>query len=99
MADDKHGDDAHAQPHFETPEHEKTWIDHPKNVTKIVYALYAVCALLIVIDPFVHKHSPFAIEHTWAFYAVYGFVACVGLVLASKMLRKILIKPEDYYDR
>ena len=46
-----------------------------------------------------HKHGPFAIEHVWGFYAIYGFVACVGLVLAAKLLRVILMKPEDYYDR
>ena len=85
--------------HFQTPPHERTWIDDPKNVDRIVYALYAVCALLVVIDPFVHKHGPFAIEHVWGFYAIYGFVACVGLVLAAKLLRVILMKPEDYYDR
>ncbi len=98
MADDKHGDDAHHH-HFVTPEHERTWIDDPKNVDRIVYALYAVCALLVVIDPFVHKHGPFEIEHYWGFYAFYGFVACVGLVIAAKMLRVILMKPEDYYDQ
>jgi hypothetical protein len=95
MADNANGD----HPHFETPAHERTWIDEPKNVDRIVYALYGLCVLLIVIDPFVHKHSPFSIEHYWGFYAFYGFVACVGLVLTAKMLRKILIKPEDYYDR
>lgn len=85
--------------HFETPPHERTWIDDPKNVDRIVYALYALCALLVVIDPFVHKHGPFTIEHIWGFYAFYGFVACVGLVLAAKLLRVILMKPEDYYDQ
>ncbi len=88
----------HQHHHFETPPEERTWIDEPKNVDRIVYALYAVCALLIVIDPFVHKHGPFDIEHWWGFYAIYGFVACVGLVLVAKWLRTILIQPENYYD-
>lgn len=95
MADKNNGD----HEHFVTPEHERTWIDDPKNVDRIVYALYAVCALLVVIDPFVHKHGPFAIEHVWGFYAFYGFVACVGLVLAAKWLRTILMRSEDYYDQ
>ena len=95
MADSDNGD----HKHFETPEHERTWIDYPKNVDRIVYTLYGVCVLLIVIDPFVHKHSPFAIEHAWGFYAFYGFIACVGLVLTSKWLRTILMRPEDYYDK
>ncbi|MGI9421796.1 MAG: hypothetical protein ACR2PA_01225, partial [Hyphomicrobiaceae bacterium] len=95
MADNANGD----HPHFETPPHERTWIDDPKNVDRIVFGLYGLCALLIVIDPFVHKHGPFAIEHFWGFYAFYGFVACVGLVLAAKWLRTILMRSEDYYDQ
>ncbi len=88
----------HEHPHFETPMHERTWIDDPKNVDRIVRWLYAVCALLVVIDIFVPKHGPFAIEHWFGFYAFYGFIACVGLVIAAKGLRVILMKPEDYYD-
>ena len=95
MADDNKSE----HHHFETPPHERTWIDDPKNVDRIVYALYGICALLVAIDPFVHKHGPFEIEHFIGFYAIYGFVACVGLVVAAKLLRVILMKPEDYYDR
>ena len=84
--------------HFVTPEHERTWIDDPKNVNRIVYALYAVCAFLILIDPLVHKHGKFEIEHYFGFYGFYGFVGCVFLVLAAKALRIVLMRPEDYYD-
>ena len=58
-----------------------------------------LCALLLVIDPFVHKHGPFKIEHIWGFYGIFGFVACVAVVLIAKQLRKVLMRPEDYYDR
>ena len=74
------------------------WLDDLRNVDKIVYALYATCGLLLVIDPFVHKHGPFAIEHWFGFYGIFGFVACVALVLAAKQLRRILMRSEDYYD-
>ena len=74
------------------------WLDDLRNVDKIVYALYVTCGLLLVIDPFVHKHGPFAIEHWFGFYGIFGFVACVALVLAAKQLRRILMRPEDYYD-
>ena len=96
MTNDKDGSDSHT--HFVAPEHERTWIDYPKNVDKIVYALYALCVFLLVIDPFVHKHGPFAIIYIWGFYAFYGFIACVGLVIAAKWLRVIVMRPEDYYD-
>ena len=91
MADNEH-------PHFETPPHERTWIDNPKNVDFIVYALYAICAALVIVDIWVPKHGPFAVEHWFGFYAFYGFIACVGLVVAAKGLRTILMRSEDYYD-
>ena len=75
------------------------WLERPATVQRIVYALYAISAALILIDPFIHKHGPFAIEHVWGFYAIYGFVGCVFLVLAAKAMRRILMRPEDYYDR
>lgn len=75
------------------------WLDDPKNVNKIVYGLYGLCALLLVIDPFIHKHGPFAIEHWWGFYGIYSLVGCVFLVLGAKEMRKILMRDEDYYER
>jgi hypothetical protein len=32
------------------------------------------------------------------FYALFGFVACVTLVLIAKQMRKILKRKADYYD-
>lgn len=75
------------------------WLDDRRNVDKIVYGLYAVCAGLLLIDPLVHKHGPFEIEHLWGFYGIYGFVGCVFLVLAAKVLRLIVMRSENYYDR
>ena len=75
------------------------WLDDRRNVDRLVYAIYAVCAGLLLVDPLIHKHGPFAIEHWWGFYGIYGFVACVGLVLAAKEMRRVVMRPEDYYDR
>ena len=75
------------------------WLDDKRNVDKIVYAVYGVSAFLILIDVFVEKHGPFAIEHLFGFYGFYGFVGCVFLVLAAKELRRLVMRSEDYYDR
>ena len=61
--------------------------------------LYLACALLLAADLFIHRHVIHAWESLWGFYAFYGFVACIALVLLAKQLRKILKRPEDYYDR
>jgi len=74
------------------------WLDDHRNVDRLVHVFYVVCALLIVIDVFVPKHGPFATEHAFGFYGFFGFVACVALVLIAKQLRRILKRPEDYYD-
>lgn len=78
---------------------EKTyWLDQPRNVDKIVYALCAICAVLVLLDLFYHKHTHFAFENWFGFFAWYGFIMCVALVLAAKGMRVFLKRDEDYYD-
>lgn len=79
--------------------HDQHWLERPKTVDAIVKGVYAISALLFLIDVFVPKHGPFAIEHFFGFYAIYGFVGCVFLVIAAKGMRKLLMRSEDYYDR
>jgi hypothetical protein len=75
------------------------WLDDRKNVNKIIYGLYAVCAVVGLIDLLPYKHHlHFSFEYWFGFSSIYGFVACVSLVLAAKQLRKIVMRPEDYYD-
>lgn len=73
--------------------------DKPENVRRLLRLLYLACALLLAADLFIHRHVIHAWESFWGFYAGYGFVACVALVLLAKQLRKIVKRPEDYYDR
>ncbi len=79
-------------------EERRYWLDDPKNVNKIVYTLYAVCALLVLLDLTYHKHGHYGFEEWIGFHGWYGFVSCVLLVLAAKVLRVILKREEDYYD-
>ena len=65
---------------------------------KLLFALYAACALLFAADLFYHKHAVLDFEGWFGFYGVYGFVACVALVLAARELRKLVSRPLDYYD-
>jgi len=77
----------------------KYWLDDHRNVDRLVRWFYGVCAALILIDVFVPKHGPFALEHVFGFYGFFGFVACVALVLTAKQMRRVIKRPEDYYDR
>jgi hypothetical protein len=73
--------------------------DKPENIKRLLGILYLCCALLLVADLFIRRHVTHAWESLWGFYALFGFLACVVLVLLAKQLRKILKRPEDYYDR
>ena len=77
----------------------KYWLDDKKNVKKVVYGVYAICAVVGLLDLLPYKHHlHFNFEYWFGFYSVFGFVACVSLVLAAKVLRKIVMRDEDYYD-
>ncbi|MEJ2114796.1 MAG: hypothetical protein P8X88_01775 [Gammaproteobacteria bacterium] len=76
----------------------KYWLDQPRNINKIVYALYIVCASLFLADLFYHKHGHFDFENWFGFYAWFGFMAYISIVMSAKLFRKIIKRKEDYYD-
>ena len=78
---------------------QKTYLfDNPRNVRRVVRALVGACVILTGLDLVVHRHVSHPWEAMFGFYAVYGFVACVLLVLLAKEMRRLLIRREDYYD-
>lgn len=93
----------------------KHWLDSPQNVRKFILGFYSLCGLVLLADliysVFFHKHSSFDkdilmhdLDVLPAFYGVYGFVACVALVYASKLMRswngkRILMRDEDYWEK
>ena len=84
--------------HIKPTDEKRYWLDDPRSVTKIVWALVAVCAGLFGADALYHKHPHFAIEEVFGFFGIFGFVMCVVLVLTAKWMRTFLKRPEDYYD-
>jgi hypothetical protein len=77
----------------------RRWLDDPRNVTRLYRGLWAVGIVLVLLDAVVQRHEDLDFVATPAFYAAYGFFACVLLVLAAKALRRVLKRPEDYYER
>lgn len=80
---------------------EKTyWLDDKKNVDKIWYALIGICALTVIADLFYHKHVKYAVEDFIpGMYGWYALIGCVFLVLSAKILRKVVMRDEAYYDK
>ena len=80
------------------PDEKKYWLDDSRNVTKVYYGVFVICGLAALADLFYEKHVHFWWEEYFNFYGFYGFVVCFLLVLAAKELRKVVMRPEDYYD-
>jgi hypothetical protein len=73
--------------------------DKPQNVKKLLIIFFSSLVVLLAVEFFVHKHAYFPWEEWPEFYAIFGFVACVILVLVSKyILRPLVKREEDYYD-
>lgn len=72
--------------------------DKPKNVSRLLNIFYALCVILVIADFILHRHIGFSWEKIPAFYAIYGFVACVALVVIAKKIRAVVMRKEDYYD-
>jgi len=85
------------------PDEEPRWIDHPGNVRKLIRIFWVACALLLAVDlldlvgVLYHKHPHYAVERAPGFYGIYGFVSCVALVLLARLLRRLVMRGEDYY--
>lgn len=75
------------------------WADRPATRQRIRNVLYVVCGLLVLADFVVHRHTVHPLEHVPAFYAIYGFIALVAVVLLAKGLRRLVGRDEEYYKR
>lgn len=80
-----------------TPE-KKHLFDDPRNVKRLLAVFFTICAGLFLADFVFDRHVYHPWEEWTGFYAVFGFLVSVGLVLGAKELRKILMRGEDYYD-
>ena len=72
--------------------------DDSRNVRRVLWVLLGTCGFLFIVDFIFHRHVVHPWEALWGFYALFGFVACVVLVLVAKGMRKYLMRKEDYYD-
>jgi len=71
------------------------FFDKPENVKRVLNIFYSLCVILVLADFVVHRHIGLVWENIPAFYAIY---ACVALVVVAKLIRKVVMRKEDYYN-
>lgn len=92
----KHHTDTHTK--SDNDHHASGFFYREEVIRWILRIFYLCCAALLLADFFIHRHTITDIEKLPTFYGLYGFIACVILVVIAKWLRIILIRSEDYYD-
>ncbi|MBT3784853.1 hypothetical protein HOF92_07730 [bacterium] len=74
--------------------------DDLRNVKKALNCFFICCGILFCLDFLIHRHGHIPVEEWPGFYAVFGFIACILLVFIAKyILRPLVMRKEDYYDR
>lgn len=68
------------------------------QIRRLWAGFIAVLALAVAAELFIDPHPHFDIERLFAFNAVYGFLACGGLILVAKAIGLALKRRDDYYD-
>ena len=78
---------------------EQHWLTRPATIRVLWLVFAAVLGLSVIAGLFVHPHAHFGIEGSFGFYAWYGFLTCVAMVVLAKLLGIFLKRPDDYYQR
>ena len=78
-----------------SPDH---WLARPATIRKLWIGFAIVLALLAAADFLVPKHRYVGPDGWFGFYWVFGFIACVGMVVFAKILGVLIKRPDRYYD-
>lgn len=75
------------------------WTSHARTGLFMFAGVAILSGLLFVADFVVHRdHEYVKLAEFPAFYALFGFAAFAGVVLSGWPLRKLLGRPENYYE-
>jgi hypothetical protein len=74
------------------------FFDHPRVGKAIVTVLGIGAVVALLSDLFYEKHGHFEFEHAFGFHAAFGFLAYLTIVNTAKVLRRIVKRPQSYYD-
>lgn len=81
-----------------TKTEEKHWLVRAKTVRWLWRGGLVLLALLVMADFYIHTHPRFQIDGTFGFYAWFGLLTCVAMVLCAKVLGIFLKRKDSYYD-
>ena len=72
--------------------------DYTKMMRVVWIIFLIILPLTLVVEFYIHPHVTFGIEGMRFFYAWFGFLSCVAIVVVSKLLGFLLKRKQDYYE-
>jgi hypothetical protein len=89
-----------------TPEREQAirdgashWLVQPRTIRALWWISGVILALTVIAQIWIPVHAHFGVDGWPGFYAGFGFLSCVAMVLFAKVLGWVLKRRDDYYIR
>lgn len=73
------------------------WLDDERHVKQLWRGFLATLVLTVIAGWFVDLHPHFEVEALFGFYAAYGLLTCVAMIVAAKLLGLALKRDDRYY--
>ncbi len=77
---------------------EPHWLVRPGTIRLLWWIFSGVLALTVALQIWIHLHAYFGVDGWFGFYAAFGLLSCVAMVLFAKLLGFVLKRPDTYYD-
>ena len=76
----------------------QNWFYRKYVIKKLRVSSLVILGLIVLVEFFIQLHPHFDIERLFGFYAIFGFLSCVGLIIFAKLLGFLIKRKDDYYD-
>jgi hypothetical protein len=83
--------------HGADPGEDDAWLARPASIRLLWWIFAAVLALSVAAQVVVKVKGYFDVDGWFAFGAVYGFLACLLMVVFAKVLGGFVKRSEDFY--
>ena len=75
------------------------FFEKSSRLRTLLIAFIILCVCLFAIDFFVKRYVYFEIEGVYNFYSIYGFIMFSIIIFGSRLLRFLMGRSENFYDK
>lgn len=80
-----------------SPGEDDAWLARPSSIRLLWRLFFVVLAASVGAQGLIKIKGYFGVDGWFAYGAVYGFLACLAMVVFAKFLGRLLKRGEDYY--